>query len=197
MKMKSCMAAFGGALCLLVQPVAAGQREDALAATQRGDFETALSLWKPLADQGLADAQFNLGVMYNRGQGVPQDFAEAAKWYRKAADQGVAAAQFMLGVMYRDGQGVPQNFIEAAKWYRKVAEQGDMDAQNYLGKLYAKGQGVPQDYVQSYMWFDLAVARGGSTAGKSRDATAKLMTPDQITQAQRLSREWEAAHPKP
>ena len=59
------------------------------------------------ADQGNADAQFNLGVMYAEGRGVPRDDAEAARWYRCAADQGEAAAQFNLGLMYAKGEGVP------------------------------------------------------------------------------------------
>ncbi len=76
------------------------------------------------AAQGDADAQFNLGVMYENGQGVPQGYAEAVKWYRKAAEQGFAPAQHNLGVMYQKGQGVPQGEAEAVKWWRKAAEQG-------------------------------------------------------------------------
>jgi hypothetical protein len=68
------------------------------------------------ADQGHAEAQYNLGVMYYKGQGVPQDYAEAVKWYRLAADQGYAEAQYNLGVMYGKGQGVPQNYAEAYVW---------------------------------------------------------------------------------
>jgi len=89
--------------------------EGAVAAHKRGDYATALRLFQPLADQGNATAQGNLGVMYDAGQGVPQNYAEAAKWSRKAADQGHANAQFNLGVMYDDGQGVPHNYAEARK----------------------------------------------------------------------------------
>ena len=71
-----------------------------LAAHQRGDFATALREWTPLAEQGDAPAQFNLGLMYDNGQGVPQDDKTAVKWYRLAAEQGVAVAQFNLGFMY-------------------------------------------------------------------------------------------------
>ena len=76
-------------------------------AYERGDHDTALKEWRPLADQGDVKAQFNLGVMYQLGQGVPQDYAEAAKWYRLAADQGFAPAKFNLASMYIKGQGVP------------------------------------------------------------------------------------------
>ena len=70
---------------------------------------------RPLADQGDAGAQYNLGVMYDKAHGVPQNYAEALKWYRLAADQGDATAQYNLGFMYDEGQGVPQNYAEAAE----------------------------------------------------------------------------------
>ena len=78
----------------------AGELEDGKAAYEKGDYATALEKWIPLADQGHAPAQFNLGVMYASGQGVPQDYAAAINWYRKAADQGHAKAQSNLGIMY-------------------------------------------------------------------------------------------------
>ena len=77
--------------------------------THAGDYSTALQEWKPLADQGDASAQTNLGVMYKFGQGVLQDYAEAVRWYRLAADQGDARAQLSLGVMYANGWGVLQD----------------------------------------------------------------------------------------
>ena len=76
------------------------QFQQGLAAAEKGDHQTAFQFWKPLAEQGYASAQFNLGVMYDHGQGVKQDYLEAAKWYRKAAEQGHRDAQFYLGVMY-------------------------------------------------------------------------------------------------
>ncbi len=73
------------------------------------------------AEQGDADAQYKLGLMYAvLGEGVPQDRQEAAKWFRKAAEQGDAGAQLLLGAMYREGHGVPQDYREAVKWYRKA-----------------------------------------------------------------------------
>jgi hypothetical protein len=92
-----------------------------LAAHDSGDFATALREWTPLAKQGDADAQFNLGLMYRKGQGVPQDDKTAAKWWKLAAEQGNAAAQFNLGVMYDNGQSVPQDYKTAVKWYRLAA----------------------------------------------------------------------------
>ena len=75
------------------------------------------------AEQGLAEAQFNLGCAYDNGEGVPQDYAQSAAWYRRAADQGLANAQFNLELMYRSGQGVPQDFAQAGDWLRKAIEQ--------------------------------------------------------------------------
>ena len=78
---------------------AAGPAEDADSAYQRGDYALAARLFRPFAEQGHAKAQSNLGVMYSKGQGVPQDYAEARKWFRKAAEQGHPQAQYNLGVM--------------------------------------------------------------------------------------------------
>jgi TPR repeat protein len=83
----------------LAAPVAAGPLEDAIAANDRGDYATALRLLGPLADQGNARAQFNLGLMYDEGRGVAQNKAEALKWYGLAANQGHAIAQYNLGLM--------------------------------------------------------------------------------------------------
>ena len=97
------------------------------------------------AEQGLAQAQHNLGVMYVNGEGVPQNSAEAARWSRMAAEQGLAQAQFNLGLMYAKGDGVPKDHAEAVRWYRMAAEQGDAKAQYNLGVMYVNGEGVPQE----------------------------------------------------
>ena len=184
------MAAFAAAGC-------AGPFEDAVSALERGDHATAMRLFRPLADQGLAEAQNNLGFLYHQGQGVPQDYAEAMRWYRKAADQRLAAAQNSLGVMYEKGRGVPQDNGEALKWYHRAASQGLAQAQYNLGVMYEKGEGVPQDYVQAHKWSNLAASRfpvseaeNRDKAVKNRDIVAAKMTPAQIAEALRLAREW-------
>src|SRR3990172_9937102 len=118
-----------GAMILIISLLIAGLAvaepfEDATIAYYIGDYETAYRLIKPLAEQGLPEAQLNLGLLYDNGQGVPQDHAEAAKWYRKAAEQGNAKGQYELGMMHCTGLGVLQDYDEAVKWYRKAAEQG-------------------------------------------------------------------------
>ena len=93
-----------------------GNFDTDLKAYKKGDFATALRLSKPFAEQGYACAQFSLGLMYTKGQDVPQDYKEAVKWYRLAAKQGEADAQSDLGVVYENGEGVPQDYETALKW---------------------------------------------------------------------------------
>jgi TPR repeat protein/S1-C subfamily serine protease len=150
----------------------------------------AVKWYRKAAEQGNADAQFALGCVYQDGGGVPKNFSEAIKWYRKAAEQGTTAAEDRLGSMYQNGQGVPQDYSEALKWYRKAAEQGDHYGQDLVGMMYQLGQGVPQDYVEAYKWYNLAAAQGDSIAIGHRDEIVSDMTPGQIAEAQRLSREF-------
>ncbi len=117
----------------LAVPAAADPIDDAVAARLNGDYAKALKLLRPLADQGNAAAQSNLGFMHATGMGLPQDRAEAAKWYRRAAEQGRANAQYNLGRMYAIGQGVPKDQAEMVKWWRAAAEQGDTPAQFNIG----------------------------------------------------------------
>jgi len=137
----------------------AGQFADADAAYSRGDYATTYRLLKPLAEKGNDKAQYNLGIMYGKGQGVPKNDTEAAKWFRKAAERGNAFAQVNLGFMYAKGQGVPKDDTEAVKWFRKAAEQGIPKAQFNLGIMYEKGQGVPQDYAEAVKWLQRAAAQ--------------------------------------
>ena len=174
----------------LVAPVTAGPFEDATAAYDRRDYATALLQFRSLAGQGLRPAQSILGIMYEQGQGVPQNYAEAVRWFRLAADQGDSVAQLGLGVMYSKGQGVPQNDAEAAKWYRLASDQGIAMAQYNLGVMYYEGRGVPQDFLYAHMWFNLAAAQGYKDAPEKRNLAAQRMTPSQVTEAQRLAREW-------
>ena len=149
-------------ICTL--PAVAQTIEEARAAYARGDHTTALRGFRIHADRGHAGAQFNLGLMYDKGEGVPQDYAEAARWYRRAAEQGHAVAQFNLGDMYANGEGVPQNYAEALRWYRRAAEQGRAGAQFNLGLMYDKGEGVPQDYAEAARWYRRAAKQGHAVA---------------------------------
>ena len=189
-------ALLGVLVTTLSAPAARDGFDEGMAVYERGDYATALGEVRPLAEQGLAKAQFVLGIMYDYGRGVPQEYAEAVKWYRKAAVQGVAVAQDNLGAMYKMGRGVPQDYAEAVKWFRKAAEQGYAGAFSSLGLMYGLGHGVPQDYILAHMWFNLAASR--LPEGKDRDRAVMLrdktadtvMTPTQIAEAQIRAGEW-------
>lgn len=171
--------------------------QDGVAAFQKGDFQTALKIWRPMADAGDPEAQRNIGVMYQQGLGVPQDFSEAAAWYRRAAEQGHARAQQNLGALYEKGEGVPQNYAEAAKWYVRAAQGGNMLAKYNLGILYEQGvPGVPINVVLAHMWFNLAAAQGSADAARFRDELAANMSRDQVAEAQRQAQEWLDKHPE-
>jgi hypothetical protein len=142
-------------------PVSTGPLEDVRAAVARGDHETALRLVRPLADQGNTTAQYNLGVMYEHGEGPLQDYAEAAKWYCKAAEQGHPTAQYNLGVMCAEGRGAPQDQVQAHKWFTLAVAR-----------------------------FPASDTKKRNSTIKNRDITATKMTPAQIAEAERLAREW-------
>jgi uncharacterized protein len=121
--------------------VVAQDYQKGLTAAKAGDFSTALREWQPLAEQGVADAQRNLGALYFFGKGVLQDYAEAAKWLRLAAEQGNVDSQGFLGDMYKNGQGVLKDNEEAVKWYTLAAEQGNARAKSLLRDLlYSMGK---------------------------------------------------------
>jgi hypothetical protein len=96
-----------------------------LNAYHSSDFATALSEWKPLAEQGHSPSQYNLGFMYYKGKSVPQDYGSAVKWYTLAAEQGDSNAQNNLGVMFANGQGLPEDFIYAHMWFSISALNGN------------------------------------------------------------------------
>jgi hypothetical protein len=148
----------------MAQGAYAGPYEDAEAAYYRGDDATALSLFRPLAAQGNAKAQYMLGVMYYSGRGFVRDYKEAVKWYRLAAAQGETRAQNNLGFSYEYGTGVVQDPKEAVKWYRLAADQGDAGAQRTLGNMYDDGRGVVQDPKEAVKWYRLAAAQGHAMA---------------------------------
>ena len=168
----------------------AGPLEDLSAAYELGARR---QLMKWLAEKGNAAAQYNVGVQYEKGQGVAKDYREAIKWYRLAAAQGHADAEANLGWMYGNGLGVPQSWDEAVKWYRLAAAQGDRAAQMSLGAMYASGHGVPQDYVLSYMWLTIAKA---PPAAKDFQTIAPKMTPARVELAQKMARRCTASNYK-
>ena len=131
-------------LFLATTSVAAADFAAGVRAYDRGDYASAFREFRALAEQGNASAQFNLGFMYDNGEGVSEDDRQAVFWYRKAAEQGDASAQYNLGLMYDNGEGVPEDDRLAAFWYRKAAKQGNASAQLNLGLMYTMGEGYPR-----------------------------------------------------
>jgi uncharacterized protein len=104
-------------------------------ANNRGDYATALREWQPLAEQGDARAQFDLGLLYENGDGVPRDYAKARQWYEKSAAQGGAKAQFYLGMQCAFGEGGPLDLVQAHMWYSLAAGNGHAAATVYRNEL--------------------------------------------------------------
>jgi len=159
-------------------------------AYEQADYATALKELTPLAEQGNADAQVLLGLMYLRGLGVLKDPALALMWYKAAADQRDAEGQSHLGSMYFMGLGVAKDTNEALKLWKLSADQGNGGAQVSLGLAYRNSLHVPRDLVQSYMWLHLAALGGDSLAVRQRDDVQKFMTTDQIAKARALAAAW-------
>jgi hypothetical protein len=148
-------------LALTAAPSAHAQTtEQSISAYKHRDYPTALAGFKKLADQGNADAQYILGVMYERGKGVLKDPEQAAAWHRKAAEKGISNAQFNLAAMYAEGRGVPKDDQQAMAWYRKAAEQGDAEAQFSLGQMYDSDQGLSKGAREPPAWYRKAVEQG-------------------------------------
>lgn len=127
-------------------------------------FEEAFQWCQRAAHSKLAWAQYNLGLMHQKGEGTAQNYSDAALWYRLAATQDFPEAQQRLADLYYFGQGVPRSYTQAAMWYRKSAEHGNAEAQFQLAHLYATGQGVDPDYVQSRHWIRQAALQGHEQA---------------------------------
>lgn len=149
-------------LFFLAMPAAAQDYDKGLKAYERGDFSAALQEWRPLAKQGNASAQFNLGQMYFLGRVVSQDYAEALNWHTLAAEQGDSRAATTIGSMYATGRGVRQDFVRAYMWHALAVEHG--------GRY-------------PYFTRDARVAR---------DDVARRLTPEQIAEGQKLAGEWMA-----
>ena len=115
---------------------------------------------KPEAEQGNADAQWNLAHCYEFGMGVEKDVKTAVKWYRAAAEQGSADAQYHLARCYQTGKGVEMNTKKSIELYEKAAKHGRSDAMERLGSIYYKGEGCEVDREKAYKWYRLSAENG-------------------------------------
>ena len=157
-----------------------------------GNSAEAVKWYTLAADRGFADAQNNLGVCYENGNGVAKSYAEAVKWYKLAAEQGDSGAQVNLGLCYENGNGVKQSYEEAVKWYQLAAEQGNAYGQGNLGLCYDLGLGVKQDYDKAVKWYRLAAEKGNADAQNNlgtcyRDGTGVEQSDEEAARWFRLS----------
>jgi uncharacterized protein len=151
----------------------ADQFENAKEAFQQHESQQALKLLRPFAERGYPEAQFDIGWLYEHGEGVKQDKTEAYKWYRKVreeAEDGEPHAQRMLGDMYHYGvAGVKRDEEKAEHWWHKAlslwqssADEGNADAQLALGSMYALGKGVKKDRIEAANWYRKAAEQGNA-----------------------------------
>jgi len=165
----------------------------------KADIPGAIKYWQIGAEKGNVDCQASMGLVYEAGERIPgsvkRDPAEAAKWYKLAAEQNHQEAIFHLARMYMNGEGVKADSMEAVKLFTKGAEAGNPDAQWMLGNCYQEGKGVDKDNVQAYsLW--IAAIDGAEDPEQKKgmseqlDKLRKEMTPEQVAQAEELSKEW-------
>lgn len=128
------------------------------------NYQMAVPYLSKAADNNDKDAQFSLGIFYDKGYGVPRDPTKAVYWFKKAAKQGIAGAEYNLGNAYYKGRGTLQNYDKAIYWYQKAADQGFVQAEYNLGTVYFTGQGVPQNYVTAVHWLNDAAQKGYALA---------------------------------
>jgi TPR repeat protein len=154
---------------------------------------TSFQIYESKANQGDADAQFNLAVLYHRGVGTPRDDIYAVYWYKKAAEQGHVNAQYSLGDLYRRGGGekIPRDYKQAVYWLTKAAEQGCANAQYNLGDLYRCGGGeeVQRNYKQAFFWYTKAAEKGHYFAKEDRGKMLEKMSHSQNEEVKQLSKE--------
>ena len=181
----------GMILCILVACSEQQPRPDSLPAEKAQQTETLLAN----AESGTPEDKYNLGMRFERGTGVPQNYREAARWYRLSAMHAYPDAQYKLCEMSEHGRGLPQDYQEALRWCGLAADQGHGHAMFMLGRLYHTGHGVPRDVVRAHMWYNLASAYGYEEGKRWRDRLAAdddslQMTREQVAEAQKLAREW-------
>lgn len=180
---------FAAFFTTVVSLTASADFEKGLAAYQANDLPLAYKEFKASADEGHADSQFNVALMYENGIGVEKDTKQALAWYGKSAAQGNAAAQYNLAVFYENGRGTAVDFAKAREWYRKAAAQGDPLAIGNLGMLYVRGDGVKVNKVAGVALLMMSATMDTSpeNTAKRNIASTRGLTAEMVAEAQTLS----------
>ncbi len=145
-------------------PVYSDSFDAGLSALKRGHYATAMRAWVKMANDGVAEAQNNVGHLHEEGFGVAQDYSEAMRWYRLAAEQGLAESQHNIGMLYYEGYGVKQNHREAVRWFKLSTKQELADSQYMLALAYHQGQGVSMDYKFAKYWYLMSAKQAYANA---------------------------------
>jgi hypothetical protein len=182
---------------------AGGAREQcdyAIACELEGDSTEAFRWFLRAADQGLAEAQYQVGLAYSEGLGVEPDPRKAVIWLARAAAQGYAAAYFDLGVAYATGSGVEADHRKAVEWFQRGAAQGHALSECGLGWMYLDGTGVPQNFEEAYFWLNVgaSVLQGDEAAlcQDKRDEALERIAPEQLAAAQRRALSYRRGDPQ-
>ncbi len=160
------------------------------AAFEAGNYEDAANAWRPLAEEGDAKAQFNMGLLHEAGLGVPEDAVQAAAWYERAALQGVTAAQYNLAVLLQEGRGVPEDAAQALYWLEVAALGGEGSEREQAADAAARlAETRPADEADAARTRARAFVPGGEPLPAAAESTLILST----TQVEELQRRL-AAH---
>ena len=138
----------------------AGALEDGHDAYDAKHYQQAYALWKPLAEAGNADAQYNLGLLYMNGLGVEKNERLALMWFTRAGQQGLADAQYNAGVMFYLGKGVYPSYKTAVEWWQLAADKDHANAENNLAVMYAFGYGVKKEPDKAVELWTAAAEQG-------------------------------------
>ncbi len=142
----------------------AGELDDGFKAFTAGNYEQALRLWLPLAEKDDDKAQYNLGILYQKGLGVEKNPKTAFIWYKRASANGNTDAMYNLAIMYNKGRVIYRSPKDAVKWWRKAAELGNADAQFNLGVEYFYGRKIGKDVPKAIMWWKKSAQQGHKSA---------------------------------
>jgi cell division septation protein DedD len=155
------------AAAIIAAPASGQSVKAGIDAWQRADYSGAVAIWRPIAEAGDADAQFNLGQAYRLGRGVPINLAAAKTWFERAAASGHLDAQTTLGLLlFQNGEQA-----QGLKWLKMAADQGEPRAQLVYGTALYNGDTVTQDRVLGYAYVSRAAAQGLAPA---KDTLAQL-----------------------
>jgi len=177
----------------LATPVSAQSVKAGIEAWQKSDYSAAVAIWRPLAEKGDADAQFNLGQAYRLGRGVPINLAAAQSWFERAADKGHVDAQTTLGLLlFQNG-----NHTGGLRWLKVASDQGEPRAMLVYGTALFNGDGVPQDPILGYAFVSRAAAQGLQAAKDTLGQLDQIMSVEDRKKGVALAQSKAKASPAP